>query len=188
MAVTGHDVSDQALVEAALAGDDRAFRALVERYQRPVYACAWAVTRNSADAADVAQETFIRFHRSLAQYDPRRPLRPYLLRIAANCGRNALAARARRAADGAEAIEALPDQAAGPAQSLVRDERRRLIRQLVDRLPATLREVTSLFYLADCSCREVADVLEMTETAVKVALHRARRRLLTELAAGGTGL
>jgi RNA polymerase sigma factor (sigma-70 family) len=179
--------SDAALVAGALAGDDRAFRALVERHQRPVHACAWALTRNGADAADVAQETFIRFHRSLAQYDPRRPLRPYLLRIAANCSRNALAARARRAAECVEGLEALPDQAAGPAQSLVRAERRRQVRQLVDRLPATLREVTSLFYLAECSCREVAEALAMTETAVKVALHRARRRLLTELTSGGPG-
>ena len=68
-----------------------------------------------------------------------------------------------------------------PELSLIKGERNQAIRKLVNQLPGTLREVTSLFYLAGCSCKEVAEILEMTESAVKVALHRSRKRLFNDM-------
>ncbi len=171
--------SDADLVAATLSGDDKAFGELVTRYQGAVFGCARAITRHDADAADAAQDAFIRFHRNLAQFDPARPIKPYLLTIAANCSRSLLAARCRQAAvpDGDEQLARIPDPTGGPATHLVRDERRSAVRSMVDALPQTLREVCSLFYLGGCSCREVACILRMNEGAVKTALHRARRKL-----------
>jgi RNA polymerase sigma-70 factor (ECF subfamily) len=174
--------SDAELVQQALAGDDGAFRQLVVRYQGLVYACARAITRHDADAADAAQEAFIRLHRHLAQVDPRRPLKPYLATIAANCARTLVARRGRwpELPDAAEWLETLPDPAAGAPQRLAEGERRVAIHDLIGRLPQTLREVCTLFYLGGCNCQQVAASLEMSETAVKVALHRARQRLLAQ--------
>ncbi len=181
--VSQHDrlLVDAALIARAIRGDGHAFRDLVLRYQGAVFACAQAITRNPADAEDVAQEAFIRFHRNMSQFDPRRPLKPYLLRIAANCGRTLVSRRMRRARR-----EELADQggsvAAHPGRELPADGRVERVRRHVAQLPRTLREVVSLFYFAECSCREVAEALEMTENAVKVALHRARRRLQADMA------
>ena len=171
---------DAALIARAIGGDECAFRELVQLYQGAVFACTQAVTRNPVDAADAAQEAFIRFHRNLAQFDPRRPLKPYLMRIAANCSRTMITKRIRRAERELKA-EGEKTAVSSPATEIQRVERRQLIRARVDELPETMRQVTSLYYLAECSCREVAEILEMTESAVKVALHRARQRLYREM-------
>ena len=176
----GRLLADAVLIERAMQGDEPAFRDLVWHYQGMVFACAQAITRNPADAEDAAQEAFIRFHRNMTQFDPRRPLKPYLLRIAANCSRTLVSRRvrvARREEAAGRERRAVPD-ARGERLAEERFER---LRTHVAALPGTLREVTSLFYFAECSCREVAHVLAMTENAVKVALHRARKRLQAEM-------
>lgn len=172
---------DTPLVQRSLAGDAAAFRALVVRHQGRVFACARAVLRHEDDAADVTQEVFIRFHRHLAQFDPRRPLAPYLLKIAVNRARDRLRERARRDEVPETALAAHVDARPDPGESLAAKELAKRVRALVAELPQTLREVCSLFYLSECSCAEVAAILGMHEGAVKVALHRARKRLLTSL-------
>ena len=176
---------DARVIARVLAGDEQAFRDIVCCYQNAVFACAYAITRNQADAADAAQDAFIRLYRNLAQFDPRRPLRPYLLRITANCSRSLVARRARQPvaaarADATAQLAAVADTAAGPLTRLVHAERKQAVRERINGLPHTLREVCSLFYLAECSCSEVAVILNMGENAVRVALHRARRRLLQQ--------
>ena len=165
--------SDDAIVRRVLQGDTRAYRLIVERYQDIVYACARAITGSDADAKDAAQEAFIRLYRHLAQFDPNRPLKPYLMRIAVNCSRNISGTRRgwEPLEETSEIVE--PADASEP-------ERHAAVRELVERLPQTLREVCALFYFAEHSCREVAEILQMNESAVKVALHRARKKLLTD--------
>ena len=166
--------TDEAIVRRVLQGDTAAYRLIVERYQNVVFSCALAVTTNAADAQDAAQEAFIRLYRALNQFDLRRPLKPYLLRIAVNCSRTIVATRRHW-----QPLEEMIEPVEAVAEPVVLDnERRAAVRTLINRLPQTLREVCSLFYLADHSCREVAEILQMNESAVKVALHRARKKLL----------
>jgi len=177
------DSGDADRLRAAQDGDNDAFRELVQQYQRSVFACAWTILRNSADAADACQETFIRFHRNLAQCDPRRPLKPYLLTIAFNCAKNFRRDRdrARQELAGEEtavALQRVTDHRPSPERHVMTGEKHAAILQLVNNLPETLRDVCRLFYLTGCNCQEVAEILRMSETAVKVALHRARKRLL----------
>ncbi len=175
--------SDAALVNRALAGDERAFTLLVKRYERLVWACTRAVTGNEADAADAAQEAFIRLYRNLEQFNPERPMKPYLAKIAVNSARNLLAARRRTAAFREELVRIEQGRRqVGPDRGLLAKERRAGVREQIAALPPVLRQVCSLFYLAECSCREISRSLSMSETAVKVALHRARRRLAPALA------
>ncbi|MBT3377570.1 MAG: sigma-70 family RNA polymerase sigma factor [Lentisphaerae bacterium] len=174
-------ISDRDLVERARTGDQDAFRDLVVRYQRLVFSCALTVTRNSADAADVTQEAFIRFHRNAAQFDLNRPLKPYLVTIAMNCARNVLRKRSRTTAmelPSEPSLAHIPDTRPTPEREMARGERRGAIRSLINSLPQRLREVCSLFYLGERSCAEIAGILEMNESAVKVALHRARKKLV----------
>jgi len=175
--------SDARLVCAAADGDEAAFAVLVRRYERAVWACARAVTGNDADAGDAAQETFIRFYRHIRQFNPARPLKPYLLKIAANCSRTVLTARRRTADARAADWENLPHPrgAASPERVMLHRERNAAVRDGIELLPPVLRQVCRLFYLAECSCREISEVLGMNENAVKVALHRARRKLAPTL-------
>ena len=171
---------DSKLIAGVLSGDEQSFRSLLTHYQSAVFACTMAITRHSDDASDAAQEAFIRFYKNIDQFDSSRPLKPYIMRIAANCSRNLIAKKLRQERLLEEDLT-LSASAASPQLALIKGERNQAIRKLVDQLPGTLREVTSLFYLADCSCKEVAEILEMTESAVKVALHRSRKRLFNDM-------
>src|SRR5437016_8714291 len=79
------DPSQEAgLVRAAQGGDEAAFTEIVRRYQRAIYRLAYGLTRNAADADDVAQETFVRTYRALERFRVGEPLYPWLSRITTN--------------------------------------------------------------------------------------------------------
>jgi RNA polymerase sigma-70 factor (ECF subfamily) len=175
---------DSELVRQTRQGDDAAYGELVRRHQGLVYNCAYRVMGNARDAQEVTQDTFVRFYRYLAQYDERRDLRGYLATIATNVARTVWQRRQRFPGVSleAEAVPEVPDQNAEvPGTALAAGELRAALIQAVDRLPGRLREVCSLFYLAEMSCRDVAEALSMNENAVKVALHRARNHLFVAL-------
>jgi len=192
---TTAEESDAALVANAIAGDAGAFRVIVTRHQRMVYACALSFTKSGADAADVTQDVFIRFHRGMTLFDTRRELKPYLLAIAANLSRNLYNTNRMKLdfLDNTSSVfQETPDEGAKcPASQCVEEDKYANVRQYVDRLPSSLKQICSLYYLSENSCAEVAKILKMTEGAVKVALHRARRKLLemgiSEWKQGGAG-
>src|SRR4249920_3755583 len=110
----GNDL--KTLVRHCLAGDQRSMLALVERFQGQVFGLCYRMLGQRQDAEDAAQETFVRVLKNLHRWDPGREFQPWLLTIAANRCRTALAARRRRPV--AELAEELvaddePDQDAG---------------------------------------------------------------------------
>ncbi len=87
---------DDALMAAAAAGDEAAFRALVERWERRVQAFLFRSLGSREDAADLAQETFLRLFRAAPGYAPRGRFAPFLFRIAGNLARNEIRRRTVR--------------------------------------------------------------------------------------------
>lgn len=175
---------EKTLITDIINGDVNKFRILVQVYQQRVFNCAYGITRNKEDAGDVAQEVFIKFFRNISQFDANRPLAPYLLKIAVNCSRNEL--RKRHAHTNLAEVEyAVEDFESSPLEKLAGKEKAEFLYVLINELPVTLREVCSLFYLSECSCREVANILKMSENAVKVSLHRVRKKLLDGWGRGG---
>ncbi len=109
-------MDDPALVEALRAGDPQAPRLLIEQYQGIVFGLCYRMMNHQQDAEDVAQETFVRALRAMAGFDAARPIRPWLLEIAANRCRTALVRRSRRSfLSLAEPTEELADNRARPA-------------------------------------------------------------------------
>jgi RNA polymerase sigma-70 factor (ECF subfamily) len=91
------DDSDDALVISRVrAGDDDAFRELVDRHGRAVFRVAYRVTGRTEDAEDVVQETFLRAYRQLDRFEARSNVRTWLHRIATNCAIDLLRARPKR--------------------------------------------------------------------------------------------
>ena len=178
------------LVRRSQAGDTVAFAELVETYQAAVFGTALRLVRDRGAAADVSNRTFFKAHRSLADFDPSRPLRPWLLRIAANEALNALRSRTREAAHAVtgEAAEIELEQAAGgpdPAEVVPQGEQAAAIRAVVERLPEQMRLVTVLRYFDGLSYAEIAELTGQTVSAVGVTLLRARDRLRRELTTRG---
>jgi RNA polymerase sigma-70 factor (ECF subfamily) len=176
---------EQRLVRLSRGGDQSAFADLVETHQAAVFGTVLRLVHDRELAAEVSNRAFYRAYAHLASFDDRRPLRPWLLRIAAHEALNQLRSR-RQAADtiGGEAAEIELEQLSGgpePADVLARREHRAAIRAAVARLPEAQRLVVVLRYFADLSYADIAEATQQTVNNVGVTLLRARERLRREL-------
>jgi len=174
-------MDDRALVESLLAGDPHAPRVLIERFQGVVFALCYRMMGHRHDAEDVAQETFLRALRGVVGFDPGRPLRPWLLGIAANRCRTALGKRVRRPGL-TESAEDCVDRR--PPLSDPDDLAFELERAL-DRLRPEYRTVFTLFHEQNLAYEEIARALDRPVGTVKTWLHRARGELAEHLSRRG---
>ena len=165
--------TDRELVEASRRGELDAFGHLVARYRDLVCAVSYSSTGDRALSEDVAQDTFVAAWR---QIDRARPatLRPWLCGIARNLGR-----KARRRTRREEPIDAdaHPASDATPFDEVARADAERLVREALDRVPETYREVLVLYYREGQSVKGVAETLGIGEAAVMQRLSRGRRYL-----------
>jgi RNA polymerase sigma-70 factor, ECF subfamily len=155
-------------------GDRQAFEELVRTTNRRVYSLAYRLVGDRGDAEDVAQEAYLRMFRGLAGFREEAAFETWMYRIVTNCAMSHLRRRGRfgdvfREEDGPELP--VPDRAQEIA--VQRDD---LARGLA-RLPAGQRTVLLLKDVYGLSVREIAQEVGIEEGAVKVRLHRARKRL-----------
>lgn len=178
---------ERTCIEEMEGGNPEAFNRLVEQYSARIYSHLNRMLRSREEAEDATQETFIRAYRKIVSYDRTRPFRNWLYAIATNVGRNALRSRGRRIpssrVDPGTEVSRADDSNAVLAES---HELRDRVVAAVDRLPEPLPLLIQLHYQEGLTIREAAQVLEMTEGAAKVALHRARKTLRTMLEKDGT--
>lgn len=180
------------LVRRCLAREERAYRELIRRYQTPVVNLAWRITGNPDDAAEVAQETFIRVLRSLHTYDPERPLKTWLFKIAANLALDAIRRRKRRPVsmqdlfdeDEGPLLEAV-EPGPGPDAELGAQRSAERFDELVREMPEHYQAILYLRYREDLAYEEIADALGIPLGTVKVRLHRAHDILRRKLTARG---
>ncbi len=177
---------EAALVRSAQGGDQAAFTRIVRAYQRLIYGIAYGLTRNAADADDLAQETFVRAYQALGRFRPGEPLRPWLARIATNL---AFSLHRRRRRRPETALEPLVEAGAqygaddDPAEHVARSERDRRVQAAFERLSPEHQAVLALRAVQDLSYQEIAGVLRVPPGTVMSRLSRARselRRLLEE--------
>ena len=155
------------------------FEDVVREHQDAVYGAALRVLGDRELALDAANQAFMKAYRSLGSYDPSRPIKHWLLRIAVNeaitIGRARTRERARSAPEADAA--ALPDRSATPEGETLDRESREGIRAAVAQLPELYREVVVLRYFNELSVDEVAAVLGRSSSTVGVQLLRARHLL-----------
>ncbi|RME48474.1 MAG: sigma-70 family RNA polymerase sigma factor [Chloroflexi bacterium] len=160
-------------------GDQQAFAKLVEAYQGPVYNLAYRMLGNADDAADAAQETFLRAYAHLASYDPKRKFSSWLLTIASNYCIDQL----RRRRINWVSVEELPPwetlraRTPDPEESAIRGSDANEIQEMLNTLPPDYRLAVVLRYWYDYSYQDIAAMTNSTVSAVKSRLHRARRML-----------
>lgn len=166
---------EQDVILRARAGDEDAFRMLMDRHRDHAFAIALRITRSPADAEDVVQQAFVRAWHALGQFRAESAFGTWLHRIVA-----------RRALDRASQIKVRREReddldSATPALALV-DEGRdvlliRRLERLMRRLTAAQRAVVTLYYWEETSVEEIAGTLGMPENTVKTHLSRARAAL-----------
>ena len=167
-------------VELSIAGDGVAFREIVDRHHRGLFALCLRMLGDRAEAEDLVQETFAKSFRSLEEYDPAYRLSTWLYRIALNTCRDHIKSPRRRerprdAALFAEISSTNDDPR--PDLDLERAERASRVRSAIDRLSDAYREAIVLKDLQDLSYQEIRDITGHPITALKIRVVRARARL-----------
>ena len=169
-------------VAATLAGDENAFARLVARWQGEVARLLWRFTRDPGRLDELVQDAFVAAYMGLGSFDPRRPLGPWLRKIAVRTGY-------RHWRDRARARDHVPlETAAEPAapESPSPESAAEKVHALLARLSPRDRLVLTLIYLEGRTVAEAAELAGWSETMTKVQAHRARARLRRLLARGET--
>ena len=173
--------SDSDLVARARAGDAAAFGALVGRYQGAALRLAAAVSGSVVDAADIAQEAFVKAHRSLSRLTDPAMVRPWMLRIVANEAKNHLRGRDRRRQRDARYGSWVVATLADPEASALDADAARELSVALGRLGARDRQVLGYRYFAGLSEAETAQAVGVAVGTVKSRTARALDRLRTEM-------
>ncbi len=178
-------VSDAELLSRYAAGDESAFRELVNRYKNSLYVFLRQFLNQNDLVEDVFQETFLQVFSSRESFDPNRPLRPWLFTIAANKAKDALRKQQRTATIpiGAvaqaqdmsfeELLNTLASDTAVPYDDLEKDETAVRVRQVIANMPENLREILILAYFNKFSYKQMAQILSIPIGTVKSRLHTA---------------
>ena len=183
--------ADADLLRRCLAGDERAYRELVERYRRQVFSLARRMTGSVEDAEDLTQETFVRMFKALDRYDPTRPFAAWLMTIATRLSIDHLRRRKVRpisvtqreagSRDEEYTIE-IVDSAPRPDERTAHAEEEVRVQRLIDSLPPHYRAVVLLRHQHDLSYEEIAEALHLPLGTVKARIHRARALLKDRIA------
>jgi RNA polymerase sigma-70 factor (ECF subfamily) len=177
----GEEVAE--LVAAARDGDRAAFDRLVRLTYADTYTLALRLTGDEEDARDVVQESYLRAYRGLRRFRGDAQFSTWMYRITANCASTYLGKRGRHRHE--ELTEDVPldqDRPAGnPEANLDARARSDSLQEALKRLPPRLRAVVVLRDVYDLPHEAIAAELGISESAAKVRLHRARRKLREDL-------
>jgi RNA polymerase sigma-70 factor (ECF subfamily) len=186
-------MTDAELVAETLRGSQEAFRELVVRFERPVYALILRMVHDSATAEDLAQDVFVKAYRHLDAYDAQRKFASWLFKIAHNSTidhlRRAVLDTVPLAAEkeeGGDLLAVIADPSVeSPAAAVERRDMARALERAIGGLRADYREAVVLRYVEGLSYQEICDVLGQPLGTVKTNLHRARKELAEAMAAAG---
>lgn len=175
------DVAD--LVAAAQGGDREAFDELVRATYTESYTLALRLTGNEEDARDVVQDAYFRAFRGIKRFRGDAQFSTWMYRITANCAATQLGKRNKHRHDELDDAEPVADMRPSVDPELQSDatELRGRLTVALEGLPDTLRQVVVLRDIYDLPHEAIAAELGISETAAKVRLHRARKKLREDL-------
>ena len=177
-------------IKRAQQGEPEAFGPLVQKHQQRVFSLVYHLVRRRDEVEDLAQEIFIKAFRAIQSYNFQSSFATWLSRIATNhCYDYLRHERASRVSYywqmGENSQRDLETNAeSNPDQSLDHEEQtvlKDLVSKLLERAPENDRKILVLKELQDYSVEEIAEILNLKPTTVKVRLHRARKRMLEDL-------
>lgn len=182
---------DRTLVARARAGDETAFRELVQRYQRRVYGVAFGMLHNAEDAMDVTQDAFIRVHRYLERFEGSSSFFTWLYRITVNLCIDHLRKEGKAQTVDYDDSIAHQNPDAGqlrpwslemnPGRELDRSELRELIARALESLSPNHRAVILMREVEGLSYAEMAKVMRCSKGTIMSRLFHARRRMQAAL-------
>jgi RNA polymerase sigma factor (sigma-70 family) len=181
---------DRADMARLVAGHDAALNDLMERHADKLFHYLVRSLQSEEDAADLAQETFVRVYQNRAKFDAHHKITTWLYVIATNLVKSRYRYRTRHPqvsldaeneATGESFRESVPEQTPNPSESLQGTERAEAVRQAVGQLPEELRTPLILSEYEELSHAEIGAIMDCTPKAVETRLYRARKLLRENL-------
>jgi RNA polymerase sigma-70 factor, ECF subfamily len=190
-AQSSEGLSDAQMMLRVKAGDDSAFEYLVQKYRRPMLNFMYRMAHNSAAAEDMAQEVFLRVYRSRENYEASAKFTTWLYRIASNLAVNHARDTRHERPENTVSLDE-PDQNTGltmdvaddsltAEEAIVRRQRLAAIRQRVQALPERQRVAVIMHKYQEMDYRQIAEILKLSESAIKSLLFRAYETLRGQL-------
>jgi len=185
------DERDRADMRRLTAGHDASLNELMERHAPKLFNYLIRCLQNEEDAADAAQETFVRVYQNRAKFDPNQRFSTWLYAIATNLVKDRYRYRTRHPQvsldaenqmTGKDFREALPAESPSPTEAMEATERAETVRQAVAALPDELRIPLLLAEYEERSHAEIGEILHCTAKAVETRIYRARQQLRMSLA------
>ncbi len=173
------EASEAAAVEQARAGDQDAYRVLVERHSRGLFRLAYRMTGNEQDAEDVVRETFLRAYRQMGRFDSRCGFGTWLCRIAVICSLDLLRARQRRRETGDATAQDnwLPADQPAPDRLAFSSQVRQRVAAALDELSPAERTAFVLRHFEGVSIEEISRALGCRNGAARHSVFRAVAKL-----------
>lgn len=172
------------LAEELKKGAPGAFKALVEKFSQDVIKTCYGFVDSRDDAVDIAQEVFIEIYKSIRQFRKDADLNTWIYRICINKSLDFLRKqrRKKRIADLKELFLLRSKPVIGPHQQLEEAERREILQEQIALLAENQRIAIVLSQFEKLSNRKIAEIMQISESAVESLLHRARTNLRKNLA------
>ena len=184
------DEQDSLDIARLAAGQNAALNELMERHAERLFQYLVRSLENEEDAADLAQETFVRVYQNRAKFDAHKKFSTWLYAIASNLVRDRYRWRTRHPkvsldatneATGNDFIESLTDENSSPSETVQAHERAAAVRRAVAALPEQLRVPLILAEYEEKSHAEIGEILRCSAKAVEVRIYRARQQLRVSL-------
>ncbi len=180
---------DVELISRAKAGEEKAFRAILVKYQRSVYSICMRMVQDRELAADLAQDAFLKVFRMLDRYDPTYAFSSWLFKITSNLCIDHLRKRrvetypmdAPVGGDEGEFARQYEAPDPTPETQLIRKEQMTALKKAIETLPPHYRIIILLRHQEDLSYEQIAETLDVPLGTVKARIHRAREMLKEKL-------
>ncbi len=182
------ELDDDALIERIRTGETALYDTLMRRHHQRLYRVARVMLRNPEEAADVVQEAYVRAYTYLDQFAGAAKFSTWLTKIAVHEALARLRKRSRmagavpaRGTEKAGGMESLESSIPNPEVQAFEKQTLELLEAAVDAMPDNLRSVFVMREMEEMSTAETAECLGLSEAAVKIRLHRARKLLRRDL-------
>ncbi|MCX7612387.1 MAG: sigma-70 family RNA polymerase sigma factor [Ignavibacterium sp.] len=178
-----NQLDDNQLIDRFLAGDEHAFKILIDKYKRKIYLTAYRLLGNHEDANDITQEVIIKTYKELKNFRKESSIYTWLYRITTNLSLNELKKRKiRNYFDFDELDEWLfKDEKQSPELSYRENELSNKIQEAINKLPEKQRIVFTLRYYDGLSYEEISEILGTSVGALKANYFHAVNKLQKEL-------
>jgi RNA polymerase sigma factor (sigma-70 family) len=185
--VEAKEMDSRLLIKKTLAGNKRAFEAIIEGHQRLVSHVVFRMVQNAADQEDICQDVFLKVYQNLKDFQFESKLSTWIAKIAYNACLSFLEKKRVPLFDDLmpeeKSIETVSDDSYRPDQMVEGKETSSALRSEIEKMPVHYRTILTLYHLDQMSYGEIGETMELPEGTVKSYLFRARRLLKERLLA-----